>query len=78
MTEEYWWATTRSGAVMLRPIRFRCVGLGTSTGLLLAVAHITLNSDLRKTRIAPELPQRMGGVSTFHQNSNEMSVFRSA
>ena len=42
MAEEYCWAITGFGPVMLRPVRFRCVGDWVAPGLPCKYIHVCL------------------------------------
>ena len=50
------------GAVMLRPIRFQCVGVWISAGFPMNIdVYLTacvLHSDLSKIGLEPDIPQR--------------------
>jgi hypothetical protein len=55
-------------AVTLRPIRFQCVGVWFSAGPCCQYIHIwticVMQSDLRKIRLAPDIPVREYGVGS--------------
>ena len=63
--EEYCWAITAGGAIMLRPIRFHCVGDQVSTGLHFMYFHTRSWPCVAYTqlRLVLDLPERNYCVS---------------